>query len=205
MPPTFNISSATILEGDQTYQLSFTVTLSEAQSQKLDLKYTTANGSATSGLDYVGVTNGLLTFNAGETSKTISISILNDNISEFDESFLVNLFIPRGSFLNSGTVDVLAATGIGKITDTFSASATTTLLNTVENLTLTGTTAINGTGNNSNNTLIGNSANNTLDGLAGNDILDGGGGADTLSGGIGDDTYITVSYTHLTLPTIYSV
>ena len=50
----------------------------------------------------------------------------------------------------------------------------------LENLTLTGTAAINGTGNNLANTLRGNSAAN---------ILRGGTGADTLIGGLGNDTY----------------
>jgi Ca2+-binding RTX toxin-like protein len=60
----------------------------------------------------------------------------------------------------------------------------------VENLTLTGTSAINGTGNTLDNVLIGNSAGNTLTGDAGNDVLDGGAGADMLTGGTGNDTYI---------------
>ncbi len=59
----------------------------------------------------------------------------------------------------------------------------------VENLTLTGTAAINGTGNNLNNVIIGNSAANNLSGDAGNDSLNGGAGIDTLIGGAGDDTY----------------
>ncbi|HEY9690604.1 MAG TPA: Calx-beta domain-containing protein [Oculatellaceae cyanobacterium] len=60
----------------------------------------------------------------------------------------------------------------------------------LENLTLIGTTAINGTGNNLNNSLIGNTATNTLDGGAGNDILNGGTGIDSLIGGAGNDTYV---------------
>ncbi len=60
----------------------------------------------------------------------------------------------------------------------------------VENLWLSGTSAIHGTGNTLNNVLIGNSANNSLTGGAGNDTLNGGGGIDTLNGGIGDDTYV---------------
>ncbi|HEY8086014.1 MAG TPA: calcium-binding protein, partial [Methylophilaceae bacterium] len=61
----------------------------------------------------------------------------------------------------------------------------------VENLTLTGTAAINATGNSLANILIGNSANNTLtDALGGDDTLDGGAGADTMSGGAGNDTYV---------------
>ncbi len=60
----------------------------------------------------------------------------------------------------------------------------------VENLTLTGTSKISGTGNDLANVLIGNSAVNSLTGAAGNDRLDGGAGADSLVGGAGDDTYV---------------
>ena len=59
----------------------------------------------------------------------------------------------------------------------------------VENLLLTGTGAIKGTGNASDNILTGNSAANTLTGNAGNDTLDGKAGADLLIGGTGNDTY----------------
>ena len=55
---------------------------------------------------------------------------------------------------------------------------------------MTGTSAINGTGNTLDNVLIGNSGVNTLTGSGGNDTLDGGAGADTLTGGTGNDTYV---------------
>jgi Ca2+-binding RTX toxin-like protein len=74
--------------------------------------------------------------------------------------------------------------------DTVYAGFSATLGNNVENLILTGTTAINGTGNGLDNILTGNAANNTLTGVAGNDLLDGGLGNDVLVGGAGDDTYI---------------
>jgi len=57
----------------------------------------------------------------------------------------------------------------------------------LENLTLTGTAAINGTGNELANTLAGNSAVNILNGGAGDDTLNGGAGNDTLNGGAGSD------------------
>jgi Ca2+-binding RTX toxin-like protein len=66
--------------------------------------------------------------------------------------------------------------------DTVQSSVTYTLGTDLENLTLTGSARINGTGNTLSNSLIGNSANN---------VLSGGGGADTMSGGNGNDTYVT--------------
>ncbi|MFM6265049.1 MAG: furin, partial [Dolichospermum sp.] len=59
----------------------------------------------------------------------------------------------------------------------------------VENLTLQGTTNINGTGNDLNNSITGNSGNNAITGGLGNDTLIGGTGADTLVGGVGNDSY----------------
>ncbi|MCZ8226185.1 MAG: FG-GAP-like repeat-containing protein, partial [Microcystis sp. LE19-84.1B] len=76
-------------------------------------------------------------------------------------------------------------------TDTIQSSITFSLasLANIENLTLTGTTNLNGTGNAGNNLIIGNSSNNTLTGNGGNDTLNGGAGIDTLVGGLGNDTY----------------
>jgi VCBS repeat-containing protein len=83
--------------------------------------------------------------------------------------------------------------------DTVQSSITYTLTDNVENLTLTGTQALNGTGNQLSNVITGNDADNTLLGLGGNDSLvgnggndrlDGGQGADIMRGGAGDDVYI---------------
>lgn len=66
--------------------------------------------------------------------------------------------------------------------DTIQSSVTFSLaaLVNVENLTLIGTKAINGTGNNLDNTILGNSAKNVINGGLGNDILTGGNSADTF-------------------------
>jgi len=71
--------------------------------------------------------------------------------------------------------------------DTVESPVTYTLLANVENLTLTGGNAVNGTGNGLANIIIGNSNNNTLNGGAGLDTLNGGDGNDTLNGAAGID------------------
>ena len=84
--------------------------------------------------------------------------------------------------------------------DTVNASVSYTLAAWVNHLTLTGSAAINGTGNELPNDITGNSGANILNGLAsddtlvglsGDDVLDGGPGADSMDGGLGNDTYVT--------------
>ncbi len=72
--------------------------------------------------------------------------------------------------------------------DVVRASVSYQLGSFVEDLVLTGSGALSGTGNSLANTVTGNDAANALDGGAGNDILVGGGGDDTLIGGVGIDT-----------------
>ncbi len=73
--------------------------------------------------------------------------------------------------------------------DVVDSRITYTLPANVEKLILTGTAAINGTGNGLANVMTGNSAANQLNGGAGNDTLDGGLGANRLTGGIGNDMF----------------
>ncbi|MBW4577937.1 MAG: calcium-binding protein [Aphanothece sp. CMT-3BRIN-NPC111] len=98
--------------------------------------------------------------------------------------------------VNVATDVITEAAGAG--TDSVQSAVSWTLGANLENLTLTGAAAINGTGNTLNNTLTGNAAANTLTGaegidtltgLGGNDILVGGFGNDTLTGGTGADSF----------------
>jgi Ca2+-binding RTX toxin-like protein len=162
--PTISIGDAVIVEGigGAPSQSLVTVTLTKSSYLPVTVNYATSNGTAIAGTDYTAITNGLLTFAAGEVSKTISVDILNDNLNEANEAFTLTLSTPTNAtiFDNQATIT---------ITDTVATSVTATLAPLVENITLTGVTAIDGTGNAGENVLIGNAANNTLAGLGGND------------------------------------
>jgi Ca2+-binding RTX toxin-like protein len=110
--------------------------------------------------------------------------------------------------LNGGTGDDVMNGGLGTDTyfvdstldsifedtnagiDSVNASISWTLGDNLENLTLTGTTAIDGIGNTLNNTIAGNTGANQLFGNEGNDSLSGNSGDDLLDGGTGDDTML---------------
>ena len=84
--------------------------------------------------------------------------------------------------------DVVVETSAGGGIDQIVSTANRTLGAFVEDLILSGTAAVNGTGNNLVNGIAGNVAANTLIGLGGNDTLFGDAGNDTLRGGVGADT-----------------
>ena len=91
---------------------------------------------------------------------------------------------PSGTFQAIIVANVADASPDSGGVDTVQASVSYALKDNIENLTLTGTANLNGTGNDLDNVIIGNSGNNRLDGWT---------GADTLIGGAGDDTYIVNS------------
>lgn len=99
------------------------------------------------------------------------------------------------SYIVDASTDVVTEL-INQGHDTVLSSTSYTLSDNVEDLTLTGVSAVNGTGNSLNNTMFGNAANNYLyagdgadqvNGDAGNDYLYGQAGDDTLNGGHGKD------------------
>ena len=91
-------------------------------------------------------------------------------------------------FIDSASDSIFEDTNAG--IDSINASIGWTLGNNLENLTLTGTSAIDGIGNILNNTIAGNSGANNLFGNEGNDSLSGNNGDDLLDGGTGDDTML---------------
>ena len=87
----------------------FTVRLDRAASQTVSVDYATADGAgswastapARAGADYTA-TSGTLTFAAGETSKSVSVPILDDAIDEGTEYFLLRFSNPQGATLAAG-------------------------------------------------------------------------------------------------------
>jgi len=87
---------------------------------------------------------------------------------------------------DSASEEVSAGVDAGGV-DRVNSWVSVTLGAFVENLTLTGTGAVHGTGNGLANAITGNNAANRLEALDGNDALSGNGGDDTLFGGAGND------------------
>lgn len=94
-----------------------------------------------------------------------------------DDIYVINEAKSHGK---SGKSTDVVSEKEGEGTDTVNASVSITLVKNVENLTLTGTGNIDGTGYKGNNTITGNSGANTLNGKEGNDSLTGGDGNDTF-------------------------
>lgn len=167
-------------EGTDSLSSTVTYTLS-AHLENLTLSGTTAiNGNGNDLANTLTGNSAINTLNGGAGNDTLNGGTGADSLAggSGDDVYIVD-----------NTADKVFENA-GEGTDTVQSSVTHTLVANVENLTLIGTSAINGTGNGGANLLTGNSAVNSLNGGAGNDTLNGGAGADALIGGAGDDRYI---------------
>ena len=153
-----------LAEGNSgTTQFTFNINLSGAVFATQTLNYTVAgNGiDAASASDFSGALTGSVTFLAGESTKSILVTVLGDTLFEASESFSVTLTAPT-SGLSLATA------------------------NTTSTITNDDSAVINGTA--SGDSLIGTAAVDEIHGLAGNDVLLGGAGADIIDGGADIDT-----------------
>lgn len=92
--PAVYLGNGTLREGNagQT-DMVFTVVLSQPTFQDVTLDFSTADGTATGGIDY-RTTTGTVTILAGQTTADIRIPIIGDTTFELPESFLVTLGTP---------------------------------------------------------------------------------------------------------------
>jgi len=107
--PSLTINNVTATESS-TVPATFTVTLSAASGQNVTVNYATSNGTATAGSDYTAIPTTQLVFSPGQTSKTITVPLLEDSLDEANETFTVNL----SSAVNATIAD---SQGVGTITD----------------------------------------------------------------------------------------
>ncbi len=155
--PTIAINDVSVTEGNTgTVGAGFTVSLSNPSSQSINVTYATANNTATAGSDFATAGN-TLTFDPGQTSKPVSVSVNGDTTVESDETFNVNLSGPTNATIsdtqgvgtiNNDDTDVTVAVlpssvsedGASNLVYTFTRNGVTTGALTV-NFSVTGTAA----------------------------------------------------------------
>jgi Ca2+-binding RTX toxin-like protein len=168
---TTDIITESTSAGTDTVQSSVNITSLATYVENLTLTGAAVNGTGNSLNNVITGNSNNNTLNGGAGIDTLIGGLGND-------TYVVDNVKDK--------VTELASAG----TDTIESSVTFTIAANVENLTLTGSSAINGTGNALANTITGNLGNNILKGGAGNDTLNGGLGNDTLTGGTGLDIFL---------------
>ncbi len=146
--------------------MQFQIALATAATSAQSVAWGLSGGTATAA-DFTGATSGTVTFAAGETKKTVTLTILGDAVVEPNETVTIAL--------SNATSGLTIATG--------TATATITNDDTAAPPPTTG--AITGTAGT--DFLFGAAGSDTINGLAGNDYLYGRAGDDILDGGTGND------------------
>jgi parallel beta-helix repeat protein len=95
VPGAFSLGSATYSVNEAAGTVTVTVLRSANTNVPASVGYATANNSAVAGSDYTAA-SGVLDFDAGETSKSVTVPIVNDAAFEQNESFTVALSNPTG-------------------------------------------------------------------------------------------------------------
>jgi hypothetical protein len=102
----FTISGGSVVEGTGgNTTLVYTVTSSAPAKDPVSVQYATGGGTATAGSDYTAA-SGTVVFSGGQTSQSINVTVIGDNLVEPDETVIVTLSNPNG-----GTITTATATG----------------------------------------------------------------------------------------------
>jgi CSLREA domain-containing protein len=89
--PTISVSDVSVTEGDSgTVNAVFNVTLNAATPATVVVNFSTADGTAVAPGDYA-TTSGSLTFDPGQTARTVNVTVNGDASFEADETFFLNL------------------------------------------------------------------------------------------------------------------
>lgn len=107
--PTLQSDTPSVAETDTTTALTFTVTLGAASGRTVTVDYATSDGTATAGADY-NATGGTLVFSAGDTSKTVAVTVTGDQLHEPNETVTLTLSSAQNA-------TIAQATAVGTIVD----------------------------------------------------------------------------------------
>jgi len=100
--PSLSVNNITIDEGNSgTRSAVFTVTLSAPSGLTVTVSYSTANGTATAGSDYVAA-SGSLVFAPGTTTRSVAVTVNGDVTPEVTETFFVDLSNPVDATIADG-------------------------------------------------------------------------------------------------------
>src|SRR5207253_2520660 len=101
-PPALSIAGTTVTaSATGTTTATFTVGLSASSNQTSTVHYTTADGTAPAGADY-DTAAGVLTFNPGETQKTINVTVKAAPRYDVSRTFSVQLSAATNATITTG-------------------------------------------------------------------------------------------------------
>ena len=127
--PQLTLGGASLLQ-ESAGSISLPVTLSPSSLQTVTVEYSTSDVTAVAGQDYTGPASGsTLTFAPGDTSKSVTVAITDDNVDEDNETFTVALS-------NAANATIVSAVGTSTVTiaddDTAGVTVSETSLNIEE-------------------------------------------------------------------------
>ena len=182
----FNFSDAETIvfgENDQTLSIDNNGLLKGSGSDKKD----NITGSATADFIYSGESDdkvygkdGSDEINGGAGKDSLDGGLGNDRLDGATGDDVLTGGAGNDTYIVNSTKDKVTEKPNQGL-DTVISTATYTLANNIEDLSLSGTAVINATGNALANTLVGNTTDNTINGASGNDTLTGGQGNDTFA------------------------
>lgn len=113
-PPKLTAGDVTVKEGNTGLSpatpATFNVTLDKPWPQPVTVHYKTLDGSATAPADYQSLSDTVLTFAPGQTSKSVTVNVVGDLIDEPNETYHLLLSSPTEATIADGD-------GLGKILD----------------------------------------------------------------------------------------
>ncbi|MEM1433785.1 MAG: Calx-beta domain-containing protein [Pseudomonadota bacterium] len=105
--PVVSLSALSVAENAGTGAVP--LSLSAASGRSVTVRASSQNGTATARQDYTAVSNQIITFPAGQTSRTLTHSVTDDALFEGDETLSVVLTAPAGATLGTDTALVTIA------------------------------------------------------------------------------------------------